>query len=112
MIDSYDFGTIVVNGKRYDSDLIISGSGINPYWRRKKGHELCEEDIQKILIKRPEILIIGTGYSGVLRIPKNIEEHIRSHGVELIMKRTEEACSEYNKLYEKHDVIAALHLTC
>ena len=112
MIHSYDFGMIVVNGRKFSSDLIISKEGINPNWWRKEGHRLSKEDIEEILTQAPEILIIGTGYSGVLSVPKNIEDYIRSKGVELIVKRTEEACKDYNKLYEKHDVIAALHLTC
>jgi len=112
MIDSYDFGTIVVNGRKFTSDLIISKKGINPSWWRKKGQELSKEDIEEVLIDPPEILIIGTGYSGVLNVPKNVENYISSKGIEVIVKRTEEACKEYNKLCEKHDVIAALHLTC
>lgn len=112
MIDSYDFGTIVVNGRKFNSDLIISNKGVNPNWWRKRGHELGKEDIEEVITQRPEILIIGTGYSGVLRVPKNIEHYIRSQGIELIVKRTEEACREYNRLCREKDVIAALHLTC
>jgi hypothetical protein len=112
MIDSYDFGVIVVNGKKFTSDLIISKEGIKANWWRKKGHELSKEDIEEVLSQKPEILIIGTGYSGVLRVPANVEHLIRSEGIALIMKRTEEACKEFNNLYEKHDVACALHLTC
>lgn len=112
MIDSYDFGTIVVNGRRFTSDLIISNKGLKPNWWRKKGHELSKEDIEEVLAQKPGVLIIGTGHLGILRVPKDVEHYIRSKGIELIVKRTEEACKEYNKLYEKHDVIAALHLTC
>ena len=112
MIDSYEFGKIVVNSRKYTSDLIISKKGINPNWWRKKGHELSKEDIEGILEQKPEILIIGTGYSGVLRVPVDVEHHIRSQGIALIVKRTEEACNEFNKLLEKHDVACALHLTC
>lgn len=112
MIGSYDFGRIIINGRKYESDVTISKEGIKPNWCRKRGHELSKEDIEEILNQKPEILIIGTGYSGVLRVPVDVEHYIRSKGIALIVKRTEEACKEFNELYEKHDVACALHLTC
>ncbi|UCG68963.1 MAG: hypothetical protein JSV09_14430 [Thermoplasmata archaeon] len=112
MIDSYDFGTIVVNGRKFTTDLIISNKGINPKWWRKEGHRLSLEDIKDVLAQTPEILIIGTGYSGVMSVPKSVEDYIRAKGINIIVKRTEEACKKFNELYEKHDVVAALHLTC
>jgi hypothetical protein len=64
------------------------------------------------LSQKPEILILGTGYSGVMRVPANVEHYMRTKVIALIIKRTEEACKEFNKLFEKHDVACALHLTC
>ncbi len=112
MIDSYDFGIIFVNGRKFDSDLIISKKGITPDWWRKEGHKLGKEDIDGIIAQQPEILIIGSGFSGVLKVPRDVEQYIRSQGIELLVKRTEEACREYNRLCKDKDVMAALHLTC
>ena len=61
IIDSYQFGRIVINGKEYTSDVIISPNTINGNWWRKTGHELCLEDIADITTENPEALVIGTG---------------------------------------------------
>lgn len=36
MINSYDFGRIVVDGKAYTSDVIIFPDRVNSYWWRKE----------------------------------------------------------------------------
>ncbi len=112
MIDSYDFGKIIVDGQKFTNDLIISKEGVEPNWWRKRGHELSKEDIEGVLAQKPDVLIVGTGFSGVLKVPKNVEDFIKAQGVEVIVKRTEEACNEYNRLCMQKNVIAALHLTC
>jgi hypothetical protein len=48
MIESYDFGVMVVNGKRYTSDLIIYQEKVFDGWWRKEGHRLYMEDLNKI----------------------------------------------------------------
>ena len=58
MIESYKFGEIIINGKKYNSDLIILKDRIYDNWWRKEGHNLCIDDIKKIIDKKPDILII------------------------------------------------------
>lgn len=112
MIDSYSFGSIVINGKKYNSDVVVFRDFVNPDWWRKEGHKLRVEDIEDIVQHKPKILIIGTGYSGVLTVLPETKEYIESLGIRLVIRRTEEACNEFNKFVETQDVIAALHLTC
>ena len=114
MIDSYDFGIIVIDGKRYTSDVIIFQDHINDNWWRKEGHRLGIEDIGEIIDAKPDVLIIGTGHSGLMRVPEETRGFIESKGIEMIIEKTKEACERYNN-YKKSGlkrVVAALHLTC
>ncbi len=53
MIESYSFGQIIIDGKKYNSDLIIYKNDINSNWWRKEGHNLYIEDVQDIINKKP-----------------------------------------------------------
>jgi len=113
MIENYSFGQMLINGKIYNSDLIIFKDHIYGSWWRKEGHNLCINDIKEIINKKPNVLIIGTGYSGLMQVSKELIENIKSSGIkQVIVKKTGDACTEYNKLYKKNNLIAAFHLTC
>ncbi len=115
MIEGYSFGRIVVRGKTFHQDLIIHPEGIEEGWWRKEGHRLSMEDLPAILSKEPEVLIIGTGASGLMKVPEEVREALKDRGIEVMVMETGRACSEYNRLLEeKKDrrVVAALHLTC
>ena len=113
MIESYKFGQIIINGKKYNSDLIIFKDHIYDSWWRKEGHNLCIDDIKEIINKKPDILIIGTGHFGLMKVPKELIENVKSSGIkQVIVKKTGDACNEYNKLCKKKNIVAAFHLTC
>ncbi len=113
IIEEYDFGRIRVSGKTFFRDLIVFPDEILPNWWRREGHNLCMDDLQAVLERKPEILVIGNGYSGVMRVPKDIIEKIEDMGIRVIVRNTREAVKEYNRLArEGKRVAAALHLTC
>lgn len=112
-IDSYSFGQIVIDARAYTSDVIIYNDRVDATWWRKEGHRLHPEDIVDVLNVRPESLIIGTGYSGVLTVPKKTREYIAARGVDVIVERTGKAVEIFNALQaQNRHVVAALHLTC
>ncbi|MFQ5909498.1 MAG: hypothetical protein ACE5IJ_02115 [Thermoplasmata archaeon] len=49
MIDSYEFGRIVIDGNEYRSDVIIDSDGVDAGWWRKEGHSLCAEHLRKAI---------------------------------------------------------------
>ncbi len=112
MIDSYDFGRIVINGKRYNSDLIVFSDKVREGWWRKEGHRLHVEDLKDVLEAKPEVLVVGTGYSGLMRVPPETRGYVESEGIEFIAQKTAEACETFNRLVKSRKVVAALHLTC
>ena len=112
MIDSYSFGSVTVNGKSYDSDVIIYPDRVNPSWWRKQGHNLCLEDLEEVLRYKPEVLVVGQGKPGLMKVPGAIIDRLHREGIEVVTGSTEKAIRAYNELCSKKKVVAALHLTC
>jgi hypothetical protein len=92
--------------------VIIYPDRVEASWWRKVGHELCLDDIKNIFTEKPDVLVVGTGYSGLMRVLPEVEEVLREKGIELKVERTKRACDVYNELCKSKKVIAALHLTC
>jgi len=112
MIDSYAFGKIVVNGRTYTSDIIIFPDRVKGNWWRREGHRLHTEDIEEVVNEKPEVIIVGRGYSGLMEISRETADHLKAKGIELIAENTGKATELYNKLSKSRKVVAVLHLTC
>lgn len=112
MIDSYDFGEIVIDGKKYTSDVIIYPDRVKDEWWRKDGHELSVDDLDDVLDQKPEVIVVGIGNPGMVRILPETEKAIKSKGIKLIAQPTREACQTYNSICSSQKAIALLHLTC
>ena len=113
MIENYSFGKIVVNGASYTDDIKIIKETVIPDWWRKSGHRVGIDDVKDILDSGSDIIVIGTGKFGLVRLSSPLKELLKSKGVELIEKRTMEATKVFNQLHAKsHTVSAGFHLTC
>ncbi len=113
MIEFFDFGRIVINGTEYTSDVIVTGEKIQASWRRKEGHVLQASDVNEALEAfQPEVVVVGTGYAGMMRVSRETKQYLQSKGIELHVEKTEKACRIFNTLSESKRVLAALHLTC
>lgn len=111
-INHYSFGKVIIDDKTYYSDVIIYPDHIDHSWWRREGHFLYPEDIEDAIRTMPEILVIGTGYSGGMRVPEDTLKFIKSKGIEEIyVDVTEKAIKLFNKIKDRK-VVAALHLTC
>lgn len=113
MIEFYNFGTVVINGKCYTDDVIVFLDRVKDKWWRKEGHRLAVEDLQEVLEVKPQIVVVGTGYSGLMKVPIEVKEHLNKRGIKLVIERTGDATKTFNKLTKSgKKVVAALHLTC
>ncbi|UCF78353.1 MAG: hypothetical protein JSW03_09680 [Candidatus Eiseniibacteriota bacterium] len=112
MVDSYEFGEIIVDGKTYTSDVILFPDRVVSDWWRREGHKLSAEDVKDIVAAKPEVVIVGAGYSGFLQVPVKTKHLLESEGIELLVLNTTKACRKYNELCKTKRVVAALHLTC
>ncbi|MBI5598359.1 MAG: Mth938-like domain-containing protein [Deltaproteobacteria bacterium] len=112
MITSYTFGRIEVDGRVYTSDIILLPSGVMEGWWRKEGHALCLDDIKPVIDAKVEVLVVGRGESGMMRIRPEVEKALSGLGIELISGKTAEACKTFNDVSANRKAAAALHLTC
>ncbi|MHC1599593.1 MAG: Mth938-like domain-containing protein [Candidatus Methanospirareceae archaeon] len=112
MINSYDFGRIVIDGTVFATDVIIFPDRVEDNWWRRDGHILHVADIESVVEEKPEVLIVGTGKYGIMKVLSQTREYIESKGIELIVEPTEKACEIYNRISQAKKVVAALHLTC
>lgn len=111
MINSYDFGQIVIDGQTINHDLILSDGKVIDWWR-KEGHVVDIEDL-KDLPNSFDVLVIGSGASGMCKVPQKTIDYIKDLGVELVIEMTGDAVKTYNRLSnEDKKVIGAFHLTC
>jgi len=112
MIESYSFGRLVLSGKAYTSDLIIYQDRINPSWWRKTGHRLCLQDLQEVLEEDFEMLVVGTGYMGLMKVEEEVRRYAEAHGFQLIVEKTKKSVEIYNSLHTHKKTIGVFHLTC
>lgn len=111
-IDFYTFGKIIIDGKTYSQDVVIFPDKVESPWWREEGHRLQKKDITPFLKEKPELLIIGTGYYGVMEVPDEVKHYLDSQGVNYFIEKTQIACDKYNEVAKDKKVIALLHLTC
>lgn len=111
-IENIRFGRIVIDGHAYNRDVIVLPDRVLPNWWRVEGHNLSYEDLQQALSDSPELLVIGTGIYGRLRVPEEVQEKVEAEGIEMSILPTQDACDLYNEMLEKKRVMAALHITC
>ncbi len=112
IIDSYQFGLIVVSGKKYTSDVIVFPDKVKGEWWRKSGHQLCLEDIAEVMTEKPEVLVVGTGASGLMRVLPEVQQAVQAQSIKLIVEASDRACHTYNHICHSQRAIAALHITC
>jgi len=110
-IDSYSFGHITVDGVQYTSDLILLPDRVAPDWWRKEGHLLCPEDLEVVVEAKPEVLIVGIGANGIMRVPESTATYLAEQGIELVVEKSKRACETFNALPRERRAAAALHLT-
>ena len=115
--ESTSFGKVVIDGKTY-GDVLIANNEVVPRNRgllRKvfgTSHKINEEEVERLLEGDVEVIIIGTGQSGVLSVDSRIREKINSADVELIEAKTPEAIKLFNSLTGEKKVNALIHTTC
>ncbi|MGC9318109.1 MAG: Mth938-like domain-containing protein [Armatimonadota bacterium] len=111
-IEDYGFGHIVIDGERYSDDVIIYPERVDDSWWRDQGHLLQMVDLEEVLEAKPDVLVVGTGAYGRMKLADGVEEALAERGIEVVAAQTEEACERYNSLAPDRRTVAALHLTC
>ncbi|KAI5629704.1 mth938 domain-containing protein [Silurus asotus] len=70
-------------------------------------------DLEEILRKGVDILVIGRGMSEALQVPPSTVEHVKKQGVDVKVLQTEKAVKEYNILAGQGAKVGGVfHSTC
>jgi hypothetical protein len=113
MITEFSFGRIVVDGKICNNDIKIIQGKLVPDWWRKSGHTVDVEDVQDALEAEPEILIIGKGKPGYMKLTDALRRYLKDHHIQLIDEPTADAVKMYNQLVNKGKrVSGGFHVGC
>ena len=110
-LSGYRFGRIEVDDEVWTQDVMVLLSQVCP-WQRREGHRVHPEDLEAALAEGPELIIVGTGFSGLLKLTPEAEEGVKRCGIELLAAKTAEAVEAYNELARRRKTCALLHLTC
>ena len=113
-IDSYSFGNIQIDGKDYATDVVLLGGDVkSPWWREAGGHVYAAEDFEELVAAAPEVVVLGTGYFGRVKVLDETLSAFAEVGSEIVVERTGGAVEYFNRFADEgRDVAAALHLTC
>lgn len=113
MIESFSFGQIVINGVKYDTDVLIyPDERVTDSWWRKEGHKLSIGDIQPLLETGPDIMVAGTGMNGMMKPETELIDYLKKRGIQLIAFQNSKAVEQYNILIHEKKIAACFHLTC
>ncbi len=112
IIKKYQFGKIMIDDSIYQTDLIVFSDHIQENWWRENGHFLKITDLKSVIDYKPEVLIIGTGMYGLMRVDDFVIKKLKEQGIKkILVEKTNHACEKYNKEVSRKKA-AALHITC
>jgi hypothetical protein len=112
IISEYKFGEMKIGEQSFNRDLIILPDRIISSWWRKEGHLLQLEDLEDFFDQMPELIIIGTGKYGMMKVAGELIQWLATRKVKTFIGKTDLAIQEYNNLPDKSNIVAAFHLTC
>jgi hypothetical protein len=116
-IDSTTFGTITIDGKIYEHDVVVRLSG-EVVKRKKKlskkiygtSHVLSEDEARFLVEKGCEQVVIGSGQFGNVHLSPEAEAYFERKGCEVLLKPTPEAIHMFNRSRARR--IGLFHVTC
>jgi hypothetical protein len=113
VVEKYDFGSIIIDGKLYENDIIIQKGKVekrnkekSKSFKSKYGHTPLT--VLENLPWDADRLVVGTGMYGRLPITDDVINEAKEQKVELIIKTTQEAIKHINDA----NTNLLLHLTC
>jgi hypothetical protein len=117
LIDATEFGSITIDGKTYDHDVIIRLSG-RIERRRKRlskerygtSHVISKEEAKFIFEDGCDLLVVGTGQQDNVRLSPEAEAYFDKKGCRVLLQPTPDAIGAFNRSAANR--IALIHVTC
>ena len=116
-IEKTTFGTITIDGKTYELDVVVRLSG-EVVKRRKKlskklygtSHALSKDEARFLFEKGCDQVVIGSGQIGNVHLSPEAEAFFQRKGCEVLLKPTPEAIQMFNQSRARR--IGLFHVTC
>jgi len=110
-LDATSFGSITISGKKYDHDVYVFWNGTVE--RRVGDHTVPARQTEYMVKKKPEIIVIGTGQFGIVRVLSESEKLARKQNIEVVKARTPQAIGIFNEAMKQGKRVSAIiHVTC
>lgn len=115
--EATSFGSITIDGYKYDHDVLIRLDG--KIKKRKKklskrlygtSHKISQAEAEHVFEEGANVLVIGTGQYDRVRLSDEARTYFDDRGLELVMRATPEAIKLWNDQQEK--AIGLFHVTC
>jgi len=115
-IISLVWGKMEIEGYPAGKDFVLYPGGAESWNWNDTGttHEggIQPQDIDKLLAKLANKIVLTTGMTGRLRVSDAALERLKSAGVEFMILHTDEAVKVYNRLAQEYQVGGLFHSTC
>ena len=116
-MDGTKFGSITINGKKYEYDVLIQRDG-EVQKRKKKlskevygtSHIVSLDEIKFIYEDGTDEILVGTGQDGMVKLSDEAKEYLRKKSCAVTLLPTPQAIKAWNKLEGR--VVGVFHVTC
>lgn len=116
-IDTFKFGSIVVDGKKYRRDLLFLPDGVVK--QRKGGfwifgdHNIKREEIEQLFQAGAEVALVGIGTSSKARVSDEAKKYVAEANLDVSILSSTDAVGKWNQMQDQGKKVAALiHITC
>jgi hypothetical protein len=117
-IDKVSWGKIKIDDQKYHQVLIIGDQIIERDKAKLKkllgtDHLIGEWEKEELFSNQPEVILIASGWSGILKVDKEFRNEAKIKRIELKIVLTPRIVKEYHQLVkEGKRVNALIHTTC
>jgi hypothetical protein len=116
-IEDTKFGSITIDGKTYEHDVIVRLSG-KVEKRKKKlsketygtSHIISKDEAKFVFEDGCDVLIVGAGQEGNVRLSPEASDYFNKKRCKVLLQPTPEAIRSFNQSHDKK--IGLMHVTC
>lgn len=118
IIDNTKFGSIVIENRTFDHDIMIRMNG-EVVKRKKKlskaiygtSHILSIDEANEVFEANAKLLIIGSGQYGELKLSDEAKEFFSNNNCNVLLENTSDAIITWNNS-DDEKLIGLFHVTC
>jgi hypothetical protein len=117
-IDSVEFGSIVVDGKKYHQVLIVGSETFERDSEKLESlfgttHKIGDWEIEGLVVGNPEMILVATGFDCALEVDTGFVDSAIENNVKVVVASTPKIVDFYNERTKQGKRINALiHTTC